>query len=473
MLTRILRAAADRLSRFHARFARLFGRSEAQEHSRTYLQGLLLAEGRKSVEPIALRFVQPKNNRPVSQNEVLALQGFLTDSPWEASAVQKEIQAVFAEELLPSTTGSVLGSVGVIDESGFEKSGPHSVGAKRQYCGRLGKTENCQVGVFLVGSTPAGDALLDHQLYLPQEWASDAKRRQKARVPKEIRFQTKPAIASELIRRTEANGHVRFNWIVADEHYGENGTFLDRLEEQGKRYMVEVSSSTTFWTVDPATQVPAGSSGAGRPPSRPSREHVASAAELAAGLPVEAWQPIKLREGENGPLVYEYACRRLWAVRHRKPGPAIWLVLQRSPDNPAEIKYWVSNADEATPLETLALAGAVRLRVEIFLEEAKGELGMADYEARAWTSWHHHMSLVALAHLYATQVRNDTRATEPRMTLRQGFDLLKAALIRPQLSLEEALHLTEYHLTRNGIAKRSHRKTWLTKHKELKQKLLL
>src|SRR5229473_870902 len=181
MLARILRAAADRLSQFHSRFARLFGRIEAQEHSRTYLQGLLLAEGHKSIEPIALRFAQPKNNEPVSQNQVLALQGFVTDSPWESSAVQKEIQAVFAEEFVPSTTGSALGTVGVIDESSFEKSGPHSVGTKRQYCGRLGKTENCQVGVFLVGSTPAGDALLDHQLYLPQEWATDAKRRKKAR----------------------------------------------------------------------------------------------------------------------------------------------------------------------------------------------------------------------------------------------------------------------------------------------------
>ena len=327
--------------------------------------------------------------------------------------------------------------------------------------------------MFLIGSTPAGDALLDHQLYLPQEWTSAAKRRRKARVPKEIRFQTKPALAAELIRRTEANGHVRFDWIVADEHYGENGTFLDALEAQGKRYMVEVGSNTTFWTVDPATQVPEGCSGAGRPPSRPSRDYVISAAQLVATLPIGAWQPLQLREGENGPLVYEYACCRVWGVRHRKPGPAIWLVFQRSPDNRDEIKYWVSNADEATPLATLALVGAVRLRVEIFLEEAKGELGMADYEARAWTSWHHHMSLVALAHLYATQVRNDTRAAEPRMTLRQAFDLLKAALIRPQLSLEEALHLTEYHLTRSEIAKRSHRKTWLKKHKHLKRQLLL
>src|SRR5687767_4451579 len=122
MLARILRAAAGRVSQFHARFAQLFGRSEAQEHSRTYLQGLLLGEGRQSVEPIALRFAQPKNNGPVSHNEVLALQGFLTDSPWKNCAVQKEIQAVFGEELVPSTTGSALGTVGVIDESGFEKS---------------------------------------------------------------------------------------------------------------------------------------------------------------------------------------------------------------------------------------------------------------------------------------------------------------------------------------------------------------
>lgn len=232
------------------------------------------------------------------------MQRFITDSPWDAQAVQGQIQKTAAAALFLSAAASPLGVVGVIDESSFEKSGPHSVGAKRQSCGHLGKTENCQVGVFLVGTTPAGDALLDHQLYVPPEWLADRKRRQKARIPREVRFQTKPQLAAELIRRTVAQGHVRFAWIVADELYGENGGFLDALEAAQQRYMVETPSTTTFWLVDPATQVPPERSGPGSPRSQPSRAHVRAAREIVATLPASAWQPLKLREGAKGPLVF-------------------------------------------------------------------------------------------------------------------------------------------------------------------------
>jgi SRSO17 transposase len=403
---------------------------------------------------------------------VLALQRFLTDSPWDPQDVQYQLQAHVAAELLPSAAGSPLGVVGIIDESSFEKSGPHSVGAKRQYCGHLGKTDNCQVGVFLVASVPAGEALLDHQLYLPKEWSKDRTRRKKTRVPRHVRFQTKPQLAAELICRTVANGHVRFDWIVADDHYGENGGFLDALESAGQRYMVETPVTTTFWMVDPATQIPR-DTGSGRPHTQPSREQVRSARDIIASLPSSAWRPIKLREGAKGPLVFEYAALRVWAVRHTRPGPAVWLVLQRSVDNAAEVKVWVSNADERTPLDLLAQAGATRFRVELFFEEAKGELGMGHYEARAWTSWHHHMSLVAMAHLFATLVRAECRAEKEQLSLRQSFDLIRAAIVHHPRTYDESLQLAEYYIIRNTTATRSHRKTWLQKHKTLADKLML
>jgi SRSO17 transposase len=409
MWRNIVRAAARELPRFMERFAPCFARPASRSHAATYVAGLLQAEGRKSVEPIALRFAPRTAEATVGSKEVIALQRFLTDSPWDPQDVQWQIQAIAAEELLPSANASPLGVVGVIDESSFEKSGPHSVGAKRQYCGHLGKTDNCQVGVFLVATSPAGEALLDHQLYLPKEWIKDRQRRKKTRVPRQIQFQTKPQIAAELIRRTTLNGHVQFDWIVADDHYGENGGFLDALEAADQRYMVETPVTTTFWLVDPATQIPPGCGAAGRPRTQPSREHVRSAREIIATLSPAAWRPIKLREGAKGPLVFEYARLRVWAVRHRRPGPAIWLVLQRSVDD-AQVKVWVSNADEQTPLELLAQSGATRFRVELFFEDAKGELGMGHYEARAWTSWHHHMVLVGMAHLFTTLVRQETRS---------------------------------------------------------------
>jgi SRSO17 transposase len=468
----IVRAGARKLPGFVQRFSACFARPASRGHALTYVSGLLQAVGRKSVEPIALRFSVRSTGEVGGAKEVLAVQRFLTDSPWDAQAVQRQIQAIAAEELLPSAAASPLGVVGVIDESSFEKSGPQSVGAKRQYCGHLGKTDNCQVGVFLVGSVPAGEVLLDHQLYLPKEWAQDRRRRKKARVPQQVRFETKPQLAAELIRRTVANGHVGFDWIVADDHYGQNGGFLDALEAAGQRYMVETPITTTFWLLDPATRIPADAS-SGRPRTQPSREQVRSAREIAATLPEGVWQPIKLREGAKGPLVFEYARLRVWAVRHRRPGPAVWLVLQRSVDAPGEIKVWVSNADERTPLATLALAGATRFRVELFFEEAKGELGMGHYEARAWTSWHHHMALVAMAHLFATLIRQECQAEPVQLTLRQSFDLIRAALERPPQTYDESLRLTEYYITRNETARKSHRKTWLQKHKRLAEKLML
>jgi SRSO17 transposase len=167
-----LRAATERLVNLHGRFAPLFGRRECQEHSLGYLRGLLLAEGRKSVEPMAMVFGGSAPDRPeIRQHVALAWQRFLTVSPWEAQAVQQEIQAVFNEEFVPTASQSPIGTVGVIDGSGFVKHGMQSVGVHRQWCGRLGKKENCQVGVFLVGVTPAGSVLLDHQLYLPETWA--------------------------------------------------------------------------------------------------------------------------------------------------------------------------------------------------------------------------------------------------------------------------------------------------------------
>jgi SRSO17 transposase len=411
-----VRAAAGELVHLHQRFAPLFGRKEARAQALVYLNGLLLGQGRKSAEPMALVFGQPKDD-DINQNQVLALQRFLTYSPWDTQAVQREVQAVFAEQVVPSTADGAIGTVGVIDESGFVKKGTHSVGVQRQYCGRVGKKENCQVGVFLVGVTPAGSALLDHQLYLPQTWAADAKRRKKAGVPKEIEFQTKPQIGIALLRRTREHGLVKFDWIIADEFYGHNGDFLDDLEGLQQRYVIEVPATTTVWTVDPQTQVPAHAGRRGPaatlPPRDRVRQHVRSVRAIAQTLPSTSWQVLQLRAGAKGPLAFAFARVRVWAVRHRKPGPACWLLLRRSLEPDAELKYYVVNAPEEEPLETMALVTGTRYRVEEFFEEGKGYLGMAQYEARAWSSWHHHMSLVALAHLFVTLTRQRLKKKLP------------------------------------------------------------
>ena len=466
-----LRASAGKLQQFQGRFAGCFGRVEARQHAVQYVQGLLAAEGRKNVERMVLQ--ESAGSGTVNPAEVLSRQHFLTASPWEAADVQREIQSVFAESLVPTTKDWSLGTVLVIDESSFIKQGEHSVGVKQQYCGRLRSVANCQVGVFLVGVTPGGECLLDHQLYLPADWARDRARRRKARVPDQVKFGTKPQIAVELVERLLHHKLIKPDWIVADEVYGDCGHLLDALEGHGLRYVVESAITKAFWTANPLTQIRPRHPGRGRPPSRARRDSVRSAKEIVAVLPASAWRALQLREGTKGPVVYEYARVRIWAKRHKEAGPPIWLMFQREIDRPQVVRCWVSNAEEAVPLETLAQVASQRFRIEQFFEEAKGEVGMADYEARAWTSWHHHMSLVALAHLFMTTLRLELRPAEPQLTLCQSFELLKAALAHPKLSLDEAMQLLDYHVHRNQTATQSHRKSWLQKHQRLRDELML
>ena len=301
MATNMLRACARKISAFHERFASGFGRKEARAHALVYLKGLILGEGRKNVERMALRFATAPDGSPATQNEVVALQEFLTLSPWQAREVQRKIQLTFAEELVPSCSQWSIGTVGVVDESAFVKSGQESCGVKRQWCGRLGKKENCRAGVFLIGVTPAGSALLEHQLYLPHEWARDRRRRKQTRVPQDVSFQTKPQIAIEQTRRVRANGEVQFDWITADELYGRNGDFMDALEADEQRSVLETPVNTLVWTEDPATQQRAWC-GNGRPPKNPRRDSVQSVKAVAESLPDDAWRMLKLRDGAKGPL---------------------------------------------------------------------------------------------------------------------------------------------------------------------------
>src|SRR6516165_8326463 len=220
-----VRAAAARLVDFHERFAPLFGNDQAQDHAYDYLKRLMVCPDRKSIEPIALL---------VGHGDVSGLQKFVGAAPWESDDVMAEAQALFTEELAPSAAGSPVGVVGVIDESAFTKKGSHSAGVARQHNGRIGKEDNCQVGVFLVGVTPAGSALLDHRLFLPESWCAATPeaeaRRNKAHIPEGLEFRTKPQIAAELIRNVAVLDQLPLDGIVADDEYGRAGHFLDELE---------------------------------------------------------------------------------------------------------------------------------------------------------------------------------------------------------------------------------------------------
>jgi SRSO17 transposase len=394
-----VRAAAEKLVAFHERFAPLFGKEQAQDHAYDYIKGLMVCPERKSIEPIALL---------VGHGDVSGLQKFVGAAPWAYDDVMAEAQSLFAEELAPSAADSPVGVVGVIDESAFTKKGAHSAGVARQHNGRLGKEDNCQVGVYLIAVTPAGSALLDHQLFLPESWCAatpEAKdRRDRAHIPEDVSFRTKPRIAAELVRNLAVLGQVELDWVVADDEYGRAGHLLDELELLGQRYVLEVPVTMAFWTTDPAGCVPE-YSGRGRTPTNPARDAVRAAGALAGDLPAGSWRAFQVREGAVGPLVFEFAAVRVWGMRHRKPGPPCWLLIRRSLGPDPEYRYYVSNADGATPSSTLALVACTRCRVEEFLEDCKSYLGMTQYETRSWVGWHHHMTLVGLAHLFVTLAR--------------------------------------------------------------------
>src|SRR3954470_8113282 len=334
------RAAAEQLVDFHERFAPLFGKEQAQDHAYDYIKGLMVCPERKSIEPI---------DPIVGHGDVSGLQKFVGAAPWQDDGVMAEAQSLFVDELAPSAAGSPVGVVGVIDESAFSKKGAHSAGVARQHNGRMGKEDNCQVGVFLIAVTPVGSALLDHQLFLPESWCEATReatdRRDRAHIPEGVAFRTKPRIAAELVRNVAVLGQVELDWVVADDEYGRAGHFLDELELLEQRYVLEVPVTTAFWTTDPAGQVPE-YSGRGRRPTNPVRDAVRTAGVLAAGLPAGSWQALPVRGGAGwpagwwqalrgrggsvGPLVFEFAAVRVWGMRHRKPGPPCWLLIRRS-----------------------------------------------------------------------------------------------------------------------------------------------
>ena len=364
-------------------------KTQAQGHAYTYLKGLMCCPERKSIEPIALC---------VGDGQVSGLQKFIGVAPWAYDDVQAEAQALFAERFASAATASPIGVVGVVDESAFAKKVRRAAAWPLNTMAGVGKEDNCQVGVFLIGVAPEGVALLDHQLYLPQSWyegETAAGRREEAHIPEDLAFRTKPEIAATLIRNVAVLGVVTLDWIVADEAYGRDGEFLDEMDRLGQRYVAEVPTNTTVWTVDPVGCVPA-YAGRGQPPKRPTRESVVSVATLAADRPEGAWQRLQVREGAVGPLVFEFAAVRAWAVRHRKPGPPIWVLIRRSLKDTPEVKYYVSNGDAETPFGRRSVGRVHSSPGRGFLRGHQGlpGSGTGTRTRSVRLGWHHHVTLV-------------------------------------------------------------------------------
>src|SRR5215813_7862652 len=381
----------EELWEFQSNFHDCFPRSETRAHFFDYMVGQLSPLERKSIEPMALH---------VEGGTVRGLQRFLSDVPWDEEHMRWTYHQVVADAM-----GDPEGVL-MFDETGFVKKGQDSVGVARQYCGTLGKVENCQVGVFAAYASQQGYALVDKRLFLPEVWLTDAyaTRRTKCNVPQEVTFQTKPQLAAAMLQALRQEGLLPFKYLVADCLYGNSPDFLDAIDAcVGLTALVAIPSETRCWLQRPQTTEKSYTyQGEARSKRVAMAPHAApcTVATLAAGLPASRWYRRKVSEGTKGPLVYEFARQRVTLCKDGLPERTVWVVIRRTLGAEPAYAYYSSNAPVSTPFHTLVWLSGLRWAIEQCFEESKTELGMAHYEVRKYAGWHHHMLTTMLAHFF-------------------------------------------------------------------------
>jgi SRSO17 transposase len=369
------------LLRAHGLIAELFARSEPRARSLAYVQGLLSGCERKNGWQLA---------EWMGEAAPYAVQHLLDRARWDAEKARDRLRSYVVEEL-PSTE-----AVLIVDETGFLKKGQHSAGVKRQYSGTAGRIENSQVGVFLCYGSDHGAALVDRELYLPQEWAEDPERRREAGIPESLEFATKPELARRMIGRALDAG-VTAAWVTADEVYGHDSKLRRFLESRQMAYVLAVASDQRLWQAD-CTQ------------------HRVDA--MAQSLPAPAWKRLSAGFGSKGERLYDWAGMRF----SEQDGWARSLLVRRSIEEKPECAYYLCYAPLGKDtLETLVRVAGQRWQIEQCFETAKGECGLDHYEVRHWQGWYRHITLAMLAHavlsvLRARGEKNSKRASAAQRT---------------------------------------------------------
>jgi SRSO17 transposase len=351
-----------------------------------YVSGLVQAEKRNMERMV----------EAVPDSDYQVLQNFLTHSSWEYRPVMDRV-ASNAREMLGSDGGVSLS----IDESAFAKKGTQSVGVARQWNGRLGKEDNCQVGVF--GALGRADrvCLIDARLYLPKEWTDDPARCELAGVPRAERIhRTKIELAQDIVRHARASG-VQFEWVGVDSGYGHSLEFLESLQADGEVFLADIHSDRDIYLKDPSPYLP--------PLSRVHYESDAKPIEVRKWVkkqPDSSWQKKTLRDSTRGDLVVEILHQKVWLWNKRSASAHCWhLIVRREVNSPGTLKYSLSNAPAETSTKKLAQMQGQRFWIERAFQDAKSHIGMAQYQARQWASWHRHMALVMMAMQFMLQTR--------------------------------------------------------------------
>ena len=372
----VLEAArwARGIEEVHRRIGARFYRSEPRRRALAYLKGLISPVERKNGWQLA---EQAGDATPDG------VQRLLYNYVWDSDLVRDDLRDYVVEHL-----GEAEGVL-VVDETGFLKKGTKSVGVQRQYSGTAGRIENSQVGVFLSYATAQGRVLLDRELYLPQGWSEDVERRREAGVPEEVAFRTKPQLAQEMVARA-VECRVPFRWVAGDTIYGSDRKLRRWLEQREIPHVLAVKSNEKLWawTEEGPRQV--------------------RADQLASQVEVGDWSLLSVGDGAKGPRVYNWA----WVVIRplREEGKGYWLLVRRSISQPEELAYYVCYGPAETTLEELVRVAGIRWTIEECFEEAKGQVGLDQYEVRKWEGWYRHITLAMLAHAYLAVVRIQANA---------------------------------------------------------------
>ena len=385
----------DRFRAYAADLTSVLGHADRIRPFEDYCVGLISAEGRKSVEPLA---AVTAPGRTAAQHQ--SLLHLVAQAPWSDAAVLRRVR----ERVLPSVTREEPIQAWIIDDTGYPKKGRHSVGVARQYCGQVGKQENCQIAVSLSVATHQASLPVAYRLYLPKDWADDPARRSKAGVPGDVTFQTKPEIALQQMRQARADG-VPPGVALADPAYGNDSKFRAGITELEMPYAVGIMPSTMVWRPGEAPLPPAPRSGRGRRATRLRRDKThqpVSVKALALELAADAWQQIAWREGSNTVLASRFARLRVRPAhgdaKRSKPADEEWLLIEWPEGEAEPDHYWLSTLPADISFECLVDQTKLRWRIERDYLELKQEVGLDHYEGRGWRGFHHHASLCIAAY---------------------------------------------------------------------------
>ena len=429
----------------YSRFFRA-ARHNLSLQARNYTAGLLMKAQRKNME---------RMEEYVAEYDYQAQQQFLSDSPWDHRPVLAQV-AKDVDAILGGADSMLL-----IDESGFAKKGDKSVGVARQWNGRLGKVDNCQVGVFAALSNGVSAALVDFRLFLPESWASDPERCARAKIPEsERQALTKPELALRMIDQAVARG-LRFGWVGLDSLYGHTPWLPRDIDDRGLLFAADVHRDQHVYLEDPAPYRPRRTAKLGRKFTRlRTRQESLEIAALFADVPPAGWTKIVVREGTKGTISVR-ACRRevwLWDGQEQKARP--WWAVCFIDSATGERKYFLSNAGPKATLRELVQKRAARYWIERGFQDAKTSLGMADYQARGWVAWHHHMTLVMLGMLFVVKERKLNERTVELLSYQDIVELLDAYLPRADRSQEAVLeNMRRRHAKRRAAIESARRRS--------------